>query len=70
MKEVLKKVSDWITIVCPLIIMVGGALEGSGFITILGSGGAWFASFLGGLIFVASLLFNIVTGYYQKKPVA
>jgi uncharacterized transporter YbjL len=63
----IQQTCDVLTIFCPALIAVVGTLEGSGIIQALGDKGVWVASGLGVVTTAASIVFNIVTGYYKKQ---
>ena len=66
MKDKIKVITDWCTIICPLILTIGGTLEASGIIDMLGSAGGVVVAVLAGVTTVASIVYNIVTGVYKK----
>ena len=63
-RKVLQQFCDVLTILCPAVITIVGTLEASGIIDLLGNEGAVVAAALGGITTVASVVFNVVTGYY------
>lgn len=65
--KLIQQTCDVLTIFCPALIAVVGALEGSGVIQALGDKGIWVASALATITAVASIVFNVVTDYYKKS---
>lgn len=63
----LAKVCDYITIICPAILAICGALESSGVVELLGSWQGWAVTILAGASTVASVLYNWATGQYKNK---